>query len=245
MARRWPLRLPRILRRERVAFLGLGSNVGDRLETIRDAVADLDATEEVTVEALSSVYETEPVVPGDGDVDGQPDYLNCAVCVTTRLDPLELLEVVQGIEDRHGRDRAREGPSGPRPLDIDLLLYDDEHIDEPELTVPHPRLTERAFVLVPLAEVMPPGARLPDGTSVAARLAALAPISGVEHHVRLVGGPGAPDPLERRPPGPRAGSPRLGERRGGPGMSGPARRHREAGPRGPGPGGAGSGEGRS
>lgn len=240
MARRWPLRLPRFLRRERVAFLGLGSNVGDRLETIRDAVADLDAAEDVTVEAMSSVYETEPVVPGGGDADGQPDYLNGVVCVTTRLDPFELLELTQGIERRHGRDRPREGPAGARPLDIDLLLYDEEDIDEPELTVPHPRLTDRAFVLVPLAEVMPPGARLPDGTSVASRLAALAPITGVEHHVRLVGGPGARDPLERRPPGPRAGPPRLGERRGGPGMSGPARRHREAGPAQP--GGVGSGE---
>jgi 2-amino-4-hydroxy-6-hydroxymethyldihydropteridine diphosphokinase len=220
MVRFWPFRLPRPLtsRRERVAFLGLGSNVGDRLETIRSAIDALDHMERIAVERVSSVYETEPVLDVE-DPDHSP-YLNCVVCVTTTHGPRELLEAAHRVEADHGRDRGREGHHGARPLDIDLLLYDDEQIDEPGLTIPHRDLHERAFVLVPLAEILPPGATLPDGTRVTARLAGLAPITGIDLHVRLTEGPGtSDDPLTRRPPGPPGGRPHLGTRQGGPGRS--------------------------
>jgi 2-amino-4-hydroxy-6-hydroxymethyldihydropteridine diphosphokinase len=231
MTRFWPFRLPRPLRRSRTAFLGLGSNEGDRLELIREAIGDLDRHDEVTVEAVSTVYETEPVVPDDAPAElaDQPDYLNCAVCVTTTLGARALLELAHEVEAAHGRQREREVRHGPRTLDIDLLLYDDATIDEPGLTVPHPELADRAFALVPLAEIMPPASVLPDGTRLAVRLAELAPIEGVEFHVRLTEGPGAEsDPLSRRPAGPPGGPPRLGERQGGPGLGAARRRHRES-----------------
>lgn len=221
----WPFRR----RRESTAFLGLGANLGDRLDTIRSALVHLDEHDRIVVEVVSGVYETEPVVDEEAVAD-QPPYLNCAVRVTTTLDPHALKRATQEIESVHGRDRAREERWGPRTLDIDLLLYEHETIDDPDLVIPHPQLTERAFVLVPLAEVLPPGATLPDGTSVASRLAKLAPITGVEFHVRLVEGPGTEaEPMRRRPPGPPGGPPRLGERRGGPGRDLPTRRDRGAG----------------
>lgn len=218
----WPFRR----RRESTAFLGLGTNLGDRLETIRSALAHLDGHDRIVVEAVSGIYETEPVVDGDAPVD-QPPYLNGVARITTTFDPHELKRVTQEVEALHGRDRDREGRWGPRPLDIDLLLYEHETVEDPDLQIPHPRMTERAFVLVPLAEVMPPGATLPDGTSVASHLAKLAPITGIEFHVRLVEGPGAEaEPLTRRPAGPPGGPPRLGERRGGAGLDAPRRRDR-------------------
>lgn len=200
------------------AFLGLGSNVGDRLTTLRAAIDDLHGHEEVTVEAVSAVYETTPVT-GErlelADVPQEP-YLNLVTCVTTSLRPRELLELAHAVEADHGRDRERELRWGPRTLDIDILLYDDLTLDDPDLTIPHPRLTERAFVLVPLAEVLPPGARLPGGTTITSHLARLAPITGVDFYVRLVEGPGTMgEPLARRPGGPAGGSPRLGSRHGG------------------------------
>ena len=162
------------------AYLGLGSNVGDRLATLRAVRDALDAHEQVNVEATSTIYETAPV----GGVE-QPQYLNMVLRVATTLSPRDLLRLGHRLEAEHGRDRASEVRWGPRTLDIDLLLYGDETIDDPGLVVPHPRLTERAFVLVPLAEVMPPGATLPDGSSVTRRLAALAPIEGIDLYVRL------------------------------------------------------------
>lgn len=223
----WPFRR----RRESTAFLGLGTNVGERLDTIRSALVDLDEHGEIVVEEVSGIYETAPVVDEEAPAD-QPPYLNCAVRVTTTLDPGALKRATQEIEAVHGRDRTREERWGPRTLDIDLLLYEHETVDDPDLVIPHPRMTERAFVLVPLAEVMPPGATLPDGTSLASHLAKLAPITGVELHVRLMEGPGSTSELlTRRPPGPPGGAPRLGERRGGPGLGPPTRRDRSDGPR--------------
>lgn len=209
----WSFRLPWRRRRPATAFLGLGSNVGDRLATLRTALHDLDGHEKVAVDAVSTVYETEPVTEDRlelADVPQQP-YLNLVTCVTTTLRPRQLLELAHRIEAEQGRDRERELRWGPRTLDIDILLYDELTLDEPDLSIPHPRLTERAFVLVPLAEVLPPGGRLPDGTTITSHLARLAPITGVDFYVRLVEGPGTRgEPLSRRPGGPAGGPPRLG-----------------------------------
>jgi 2-amino-4-hydroxy-6-hydroxymethyldihydropteridine diphosphokinase len=132
------------------AYLGLGSNVGDRLETIRSACRALEAHDDITIVRTSTIVETEPVGPPD-----QPPYLNCALGIATGLAPAALLTACLAIETAHGRDRARERRWGPRPLDVDLLLYGRRVIDEPGLNVPHPRLHQRLFVLAPLAEIAP------------------------------------------------------------------------------------------
>ena len=131
------------------AYLGLGANLGDREGALRAAVAALEATDGVRVAAVSSFRETDPV----GYLD-QPRFLNGAVAVDTTLGPRQLLAAVLAVERSLGR--TREGPRfGPRTIDIDLLLYGDASVDEPGLTVPHPRLHERAFALEPLAELDP------------------------------------------------------------------------------------------
>lgn len=223
---RWPFRRPP----QATAFLGLGSNLGDRLATLRGALEALDRHQDIAVTIVSAVYETEPdsgTRPQLDELDQGP-FLNLVAGVTTTKRPRELLAAIQAIEAAYGRDRRREQRWGPRTLDIDLLLYDKEVIDEPGLVVPHPRLTERPFVLVPLAEVLPPGATLPDGVSLSRHLARLAPIRGVEFHVRLTEGPGTPaDPLHRRPAGPFGGPPRLGQQHGGPGLGRPGAEPRQ------------------
>ena len=130
----------------RRAFLGLGSNLGDRWEHLRTAVAALPAEEVVGV---SPVYETEPV----GGPAGQPRYLNLVVELATQRSPRELLEVARTLESAAGRVRAER--HGPRPLDVDVLLVGDVAVDEPDLVVPHPRMHERRFVLAPLADLAP------------------------------------------------------------------------------------------
>lgn len=218
---RWPFWQPFRRRRPATACLGLGSNVGDRLATLRAALHDLHVHDKVVVDMVSTVYETAPVSEDGVEPANatQEPYLNLVAVVTTGLAPQELLQLAHAIEAEHGRDRAREPRWGPRTLDIDILLYEDLTLDGPDLILPHPRLTERAFVLVPLAEVLPPGTRLPDGATLTSHLARLAPITGVEPYVRLVEGPGtAAEPLTHRPPGPIGGSPRLGPSTGGDGM---------------------------
>jgi len=136
------------------AYVGLGSNVGDRETVLREAVQRLAAEPGIEIVAVSSLRETDPV----GPIQEQPRFLNGAVAVETSLAPRPLLELLLRIEAEYGR--RREGPpGGPRTLDLDLLLYGAEEIDEPGLRVPHPRLHERAFVLEPLAELgwSPPG----------------------------------------------------------------------------------------
>jgi 2-amino-4-hydroxy-6-hydroxymethyldihydropteridine diphosphokinase len=165
--------------------LGLGANVGDALETLTAAVYALDDIDGVAVEDVSGVYRTPPwPSPPDPRAVPQDDYLNLVVVGVTSLEPLALLEETMLIEAAFGRDRSREVRWGPRPLDIDLLLVGETVLDTERLTLPHPRITERAFVLIPLLEVLP-GASLPDGTRLTAALAALAPIEGVELEVRL------------------------------------------------------------
>ncbi|MCP3904668.1 MAG: 2-amino-4-hydroxy-6-hydroxymethyldihydropteridine diphosphokinase [Planctomycetes bacterium] len=132
------------------AYLGLGSNVGDRMATLRSAIRALGGHDRITVVRVSTIVETEPVGPSDQD-----PYLNAAVGIATGLAPAQLLSACLAIEAGHGRDRARERRWGPRPLDVDLLLYGRRVIDDPGLTVPHPRLHQRLFVLVPLAEIAP------------------------------------------------------------------------------------------
>ena len=131
-----------------VAAIGLGANLGDRDATLRAAVAALDATPGITVEAVSDFIETAPVGPV-----AQGAYRNGAARVRTTLSPRALLERCLSIEADHGRDRSGEARWGPRTLDLDLLLYGDRIIDEPGLRVPHPRLAERSFVLEPLAAI--------------------------------------------------------------------------------------------
>jgi 2-amino-4-hydroxy-6-hydroxymethyldihydropteridine diphosphokinase len=142
------------------AYVGLGSNLGEREATLWKALEGLGATEGIEVLAVSSFRETDPV----GVVD-QPRFVNAAAALETSLSPRELLERLLDVERSLGRDRAVEERWGPRPLDLDLLLYGGESIDEPGLEVPHPRLTERAFVLEPLLE-LDPDLRLPDGRAL-------------------------------------------------------------------------------
>ena len=131
------------------AYIGIGSNLGERESTIRDALELLAADPELEVEAVSSIRETDPV----GVVD-QPRFLNAAIRLATDLAPYPLLQRLLAVEQQLGRVRTGER-YGPRTIDLDLLLYGDELVDEPGLRVPHPRLAERRFVLEPLAELDP------------------------------------------------------------------------------------------
>lgn len=146
------------------AYVGLGANLGDREATLRRAVELLGAEPGVDVVAVSTLRETDPV----GYLE-QPSFLNGAVAVETELEPLELLARLLAVERELGRERT--GPRfGPRTIDLDLLLYGDRVVEEPGLTVPHPRLAERPFALEPLAE-LDPGLKLPDGRGVGELLA--------------------------------------------------------------------------
>ena len=131
------------------AYVALGANLGDRERTLRAAVDALAAEDGIEVVAVSTLRETEPVGVGE-----QPRFLNGAAELETTLMSRELLARLLAVEQRFGRIRS-PGEHGPRTLDLDLLLYGDEVIDEPGLAVPHPRLHERSFVLEPLAELAP------------------------------------------------------------------------------------------
>jgi 2-amino-4-hydroxy-6-hydroxymethyldihydropteridine diphosphokinase len=139
------------------AFVGLGSNLGDRELNLRRA---LDRLEELGPVRASSIRETDPV-----GVTDQPKFLNAAAELATELPPRELLERLLDIERELGRNRATERRWGPRVIDLDLLLFGEEVIDERGLTVPHPHLADRRFVLEPLHELAP-ALRLPDGRRV-------------------------------------------------------------------------------
>ncbi|GGX85395.1 2-amino-4-hydroxy-6-hydroxymethyldihydropteridine pyrophosphokinase [Litchfieldella qijiaojingensis] len=141
------------------AYIGLGSNLDSPSDQVERALMALDRLPLSQLVARSSLYASRPVGPQD-----QPDFVNAVAALDTRLSPLALLDQLQALEQRHGRQRLRHW--GPRTLDLDLLLYDDSHIDTPRLRVPHPRMVDRGFVLVPLAEVAPT-LRLPDGRDIA------------------------------------------------------------------------------
>lgn len=150
----------------RVGYLGLGSNVGDRAAHLRAAV-ELLRERGVEVEAVSSAYETEPV----GEVLDQADFLNAAIRIRTALEPEALLDLCKQVEAERGRplDAPRHSP---RPLDVDLLLLGDLELSTERLTLPHPEVTSRRFVLTPLLE-LDPALKLPDGTPLAHALATL------------------------------------------------------------------------
>jgi 2-amino-4-hydroxy-6-hydroxymethyldihydropteridine diphosphokinase len=151
-----------------VGYLGLGSNVGERESQLRGAIEALRA-HGIQVDSVSSPYETEPV----GEILDQPDFLNAAVRIRTALEPEQLLDVCKEIEAERGR--VSGGPRhGPRPIDIDLLLLGDIELRTDRLTIPHPEVTSRRFVLLPLLE-LDPDLTLPDGTRLRAALDGLGP----------------------------------------------------------------------
>lgn len=129
------------------AYIGLGANLGDPAQALRDALSQIAADPQVDVVAVSSFYRSAPV-----DASG-PDFINAVARVSSSLQPHELLAHLQAIEQRHGRRRPYR--NAPRTLDLDLLLYDSLQLDTPQLQLPHPRMHLRAFVLQPLAELSP------------------------------------------------------------------------------------------
>lgn len=138
-------------------FIGLGGNLGDSSSLLREAAAAMDRLPLTRLVRLSSLYSSAPV-----GVPGQPRYTNAVACLETALEPLQLLDLLQQIEQEHGRVRTGER-WGPRTLDLDMLLYDNQHIQHPRLQVPHYQMHLRPFVLFPLAEVSCADLQLPDG----------------------------------------------------------------------------------
>lgn len=130
------------------AYIGLGSNLDDPQAQIKTAMNDIAAIADTQLVQSSSLYKSPPMGPQD-----QPDYINAVVCLDTELAPLELLDSLQAIEQQHGRIRKRHW--GERTLDLDILVFADKVIADERLTVPHPGLAERAFVVYPLAEIAP------------------------------------------------------------------------------------------
>lgn len=128
-------------------YLSIGSNIGDRLDNLTQAVSMLNSHEDIKVTEVSPVYETEPV-----GYDDQPYFLNIALEIVTELGPYELLDYLHVIENN--LHRVRNIRFGPRTIDLDILLYDDMVSDDPVLTIPHPRMYDRAFVLMPLSDIM-------------------------------------------------------------------------------------------
>lgn len=147
-----------------LCYLGLGSNLGDPVRQLEEAVARLAQLPDSKLIAVSSLYASAPIGPQD-----QPDFINAVAALETELAPLALLDALQELERMAGRKRLRHW--GERTLDVDILLYGDACIDLPRLTVPHPEMTRRAFVLQPLAELAP-GLLLPDGSAIADYLSA-------------------------------------------------------------------------
>jgi len=129
-----------------VIYLSLGSNLGQRQKQLRDSIERLGALGRVV--SISSFYETQPV-----EVTDQPWFLNCVVALETKRSPQQVLDAILGIERGMGRERTRR--KGPRKIDIDVLLYGEQIIHSPQLTIPHPAMHQRRFVLAPLAEIAP------------------------------------------------------------------------------------------
>ena len=155
-----------------IAYVGIGSNLAEPEDQVRRALGELAILPESELLAYSRLYRTAPVGPQD-----QPDYVNAAVCLRTHLTAEGLLAVLQGVERAHGR--VRDGSRwGPRTLDLDILLYGAACIDRPGLRVPHPELANRAFVLVPLADIAPASLVIP-GRGQLAELLARCPREGV------------------------------------------------------------------
>jgi len=144
------------------AFIGLGSNLDNPIQQVSEALEELGQLPRTELMRHSRLYRSDPVGP-----EGQPDYINAVALIRTELEPLALLDALQNIEAAHQRRRTQRW--GPRTLDLDLLLYSNEVIATERLTVPHPFMAQREFVLYPLAEIEPQ-LRMPDGTSLQALL---------------------------------------------------------------------------
>jgi 2-amino-4-hydroxy-6-hydroxymethyldihydropteridine diphosphokinase len=152
-------------------YIGMGSNLADPAEQLRSAVEALGQLPQTTLAGVSAFYQSDSLLPG------QPRYTNAVAALDSALDPLQMLDALQAIENDQGRERLERW--GPRTLDLDILLFGDRLINEPRLKVPHYQIQERAFVLYPLAELAPQDLRLADGRSLSDLLAAC-PFVGLE-----------------------------------------------------------------
>lgn len=150
----------------KTVYIGLGSNLAEPREQLKAALLSLARLPHSDLTLVSSFYGSSPV----GGPPDQPDYTNACACINTRLSPETLLDQLQAIERQHGRVRTVRW--GPRTLDLDILLFGEYELNTERLSIPHPRLTERAFVLVPLLEIAP-DLCLPNGTPLAPKLAAV------------------------------------------------------------------------
>jgi 2-amino-4-hydroxy-6-hydroxymethyldihydropteridine diphosphokinase len=131
-----------------LAYIGLGSNLENPLQQIKTAIDDLQSLADINIVSVSSLYQSPPMGPAD-----QPDYINAVLALETSLNPHQLLDALQSVEQLHGRVRKRHW--GERTLDLDILLFGDQILDDERLKIPHPGMHERAFVLYPLAEIAP------------------------------------------------------------------------------------------
>lgn len=152
-----------------VAYVSLGANVGDPASQLWEATKKLASHSRVALRGRSSLWRTSPV----GPVADQPDFVNAVVRLVTSLNPRALLTLCQAIEDSMARDRSKEVPMGPRPIDLDILSFGDQILEEKDLVLPHPRLAERAFVLEPLRELAPEFVHPATGQTIEEMLAAL------------------------------------------------------------------------
>lgn len=172
---------------QETAFVGMGGNIGDRLDFLNQAVRLLHQHPQVSVEDISSVYETAPLGPSE------VDFYNIAVRILTDLAPLRLLQACQSVETELGRVRTVRW--GARTIDLDILVYGDRSMTSQVLSIPHVELVNRPFALVPLMEVAPPGWVLPDGLTLGKAVASLAPIEGISaigNQVSLIPLPSGP-----------------------------------------------------